>query len=409
MIARVRRLYREAYRGLPRELWLLAAATMIHRAGTMVLPFLSLYLTTQREFSIGVTGQIIGTYGLGSIIGSFVGGQLADRIGARRTMFLSLTISGVGYLILSQLDDLWAITIAVFFVSAVAEAFRPAVMACFARFAPEDATARSFALLRLAANIGVSIGPAVGGLIALYSYHWLFIVDAITCWVAAIVLHIFLAGPRVHAEDRAQPDPNSISPWTDGPFLALLLIVVGIASIFFQITSTFPLYLKEIRGFREDMIGAVFALNAVVIAIFEMLLMLWLNRFRKMRVIAFGAALICIGFGLMPFSGSRPYILFTVLVWTLGEMICLPYINALVAERAGRTHQGRYMGLYVSAFASAFVFAPIIGTQVYQRYGPDTLWFGIAVMALPLAVGSLLLERHLSVVPAAKRTDEVAR
>lgn len=409
MFGRIVRLYREAYSGLPRELWLLAVITTVHRAGTMVLPFLSLYLTSQRGVSIAVAGQIIGIYGFGSIIGSFIGGQLSDRIGARRTMLLSLTTSGVGYLVLSQLTELWAISVAVLFISALAEAFRPAVMASFARFAPDHARARSFALLRLAANIGVSIGPAFGGLLALYSYQWLFVVDALTCWIAAALLGWLLTGPRNQVDGPAPYDPTSITPWADKPFLALLLIVVGVASVFFQITSTFPLYLKEVRGFRVDMIGAVFALNAVVIALFEMLLMLWLNRFSRMRVIALGAALICIGFGLMPLGGSKAFLLFTVLVWTLGEMICLPYINALVAERAGKTHQGRYMGLYVSAFASAFVFAPVVGTQVFQRYGPDTLWFGVAAMAIPLALGSLMLERKLAVPPIAAQPGESVR
>ncbi len=191
MIRTIARTYRAAYSGLPRELWLLSLVLLVNRAGSMVLPFLSLYLTHERGLSVALAGRILALYGLGALVGSYIGGWLSDRIGPTRTQQLSLIASGFGYLWLSMLEGIFQISLAMFLLSIAVEAFRPAVMADTAQRTPADVRVRAFALLRLAANLGVGIGPAVGGYLVLYDYHWLFVVDAASCWIAFLLLPAF--------------------------------------------------------------------------------------------------------------------------------------------------------------------------------------------------------------------------
>jgi len=392
VIRSILRTYRDAFSGLPRELWILALIALVNRAGSMVLPFITLYLTLQRGFSVVQAGQMLAVYGLGAVAGSYLGGWLTDRIGPTRCQQWSLVASGAGFLVFSLLRDPNAVLVAVFVLSIVVESFRPANMAGFAQRAPRHMQVRAFALLRLAANLGVGIGPAVGGWLALYDYAYLFYVDAATCWLAALLLALALRKLAPAAREREEGEAaRGSSPWGDGPFLAFLLMVVLLAIVFFQIVSTLPLYWREVHGFRENGVGLLLAFNALIIVSFEMVLSHWAEKRNRMLLFGLGAFLICLGFGLMPLGEGTAWVMLTVVVWTLGEMLALPLMNAVVADRAGPGNRGRYMGMITMSFSVAFMLAPLAGTFVFDRFGPDPLWYGIGLLGLPLWAGALAL------------------
>ena len=394
MIQRVARTYRAAFSGLPRDVWLLCAILLINRSGTMVLPFLALYLTVEQGLSIGWAGRVLSLFGLGSILGSHLGGWFSDRIGSIRTQSLALFGSGVGFLLLTQLDGILAISIGVFLLAVVSEMVRPAVMTAMTECAPAALRVRSFALLRLAANLGIGIGPAVGGFLALYNYVWLFIADAITCWIAAALLPALIRN-RGAAESLAGNQQEQVrSPWKDGPFLLLMIVAVVVATVIFQVMSTLPIYFREVYGFGENVIGLLLGFNGALIVAFEMVLVHWAERKRRMLMIALGGFVMCVGFGLMPLGTSIPFVMMTIAVWTVGEMLILPLMNAVVADRPGPHNRGRYMGVYMMTFSVAFMIAPAIGTATYQTFGPSTLWFGIGLLGLPVLIGTLALGRY---------------
>jgi len=381
-------------------LWLLSLVMFVNRAGTMVLPFITLYLTQERGLSVATAGRIMGVYGLGSIAGSYLGGWFSDRIGAERTQRLSLIGSGLGFFWLSALRGLTPITVAVFLVSTVSEAYRPAVMASFAQRAPADRKARAFALLRLAANLGWGVGPAAGGFLALHSYRLLFVVDAATCWAAALLLWLALpAERRIPAARETHAGRATLSPWSDGPFLLLLVLVATLALAFFQVFSTMPVYFRTVYGLRESAIGMLMGLNAVLIVGFEMVLIQWAENRKRMPLVGLGAVLVCGGLALMPFGTSLAFAALTIVVWTAGEMIALPLLNAVVGDRAARGSSGRYMGLYTMAYSVAFMLSPVAGTFIYGRFGPDRLWYCLGALAVPLFLGALALHGPLTREP----------
>ena len=395
LLHRIVRVYRDAFTGLPRDVWLLAFVAMVNRTGTMVLPFITLYLTLERGFSVKEAGQIVGLYGIGSVGGSYVGGWLSDRIGPVRTQQASLVLGGVGLLMLGSARGRITIAATVLVVSLLVEAFRPAVMASFAERSPYHIQAKSFALLRLAANLGISIGPALGGVLALYSYWWLFVADAVTCWLAAALLMKLpkTAEAEVSTDTAAQAPKRS--PWRDGPFLALLLLVVALASVFFQFFSTLPLYFHEVVGLEENAIGLLLFLNGFLIVVFEMVLIHTVQRFNRIRLAAAGALAMCLGFALIPYGKTPWYMAFTIAVWTFGEMLALPIINAIVGQRASKGYRGQYMGLYTMAYSFAFIIAPVAGTFVYERFGPATLWHSSGVLGILLWLAFMALRKPL--------------
>jgi predicted MFS family arabinose efflux permease len=386
--------YRAAFRGLPREVWLLAFGLFVNRSGSMVLPFISLYLTEDRRLPFAVAGRLLALYGVGAIAGSWLGGWLSDRASPTRAQQVSLVASGFAFLGFSTLRSIPAISIAIFLLAVVAEAYRPAAMADMSQRAPAAVRARSFALLRLAANLGVGIAPAAAGFLVMQGYGWLFLADALTCWLAAVVLALALDGARRGA---GHADATLIgaerSPWSDRPFLGLLVLLVLLATVFFQTLGTLPVYLHEARGLREDAVGLLLALNPLLIVLFEMVLVQRAERHEALPLIGLGGFLLCTGFGLLPLGGSVGWIVVAIAIWTLGEMLALPLTNTLIAGRPGPRQRGRYMGLYMSAFSCAFVFSPALGSWVYDRFGPDALWYGLGAVGPLFWVGALALRR----------------
>jgi predicted MFS family arabinose efflux permease len=403
MLRSVARAYRDAFSGLPRDCWILAGALLVNRAGSMALPFLGLWLTQERGLSLPQTAAVLGSYGCGSVAGSGVGGALSDRLGATRTQLLSLLAGGAGLLWLGALGGFASIAPAAFVVGVALDAFRPAAMADMARRAAPAIQVRGFALLRLAANLGLGVGPALGGLLALYGYRWLFVADALTCWLAALLIHALLPAP---APQAPAPRPGaeaagSPAPWRDGPFLLLLGLTFLLASVFFQTLSTLPLYLRREYALREDAIGLLLSVNPLIIATCEMVLVHWAERFRPLRLVGLGALLICAGFGLLALRGPLAWLLLALVVWTVGEMLALPQLNTLVAARAGPGRHGRYIGAYSMAFALAFAVAPAAGTWALGRFGPRALWLGLGALGPLLWALALMLERRGALAPAA--------
>jgi predicted MFS family arabinose efflux permease len=385
-------LYRAAFSGLPRDAWVLSAVLLVNRAGSMVLPFLTLYLTKSLGLSVSQAGGLISLYGLGAVAGAWAGGWLSDRIGSLRTQQLSLLISGVLFLGFLFIDTYYPLATLIFLLSLAAEAFRPAVMTAMAERAPGASQARCFALLRLAANLGMAVGPAAGGFLALFDYSWLFLADAFTCFAAGALLARGLrARPEDHAGHEDSRGEALRSPWTDLPFLGLLVLVFLIAVVIFQIFSTMPIYLHRAYGLREDGIGLVLALNGTLIVLFEMVLIHWAEGRDRMRMAGLGCFIFCAGLALMPLGSSAAFAAFTVVIWTTGEMLAMPLMNAAVAARTTPGTRGRYMGLYTMSFSVAFVVAPIVGTRVLEHLGGAALWYGIGALGPLLGLGGLLL------------------
>lgn len=396
--------YREAYSGLPRAAWVLAAVCFVNRCGTMVLPFLMLYLTTQRGLSAASGGVVLSLYGVGAGVGAFFGGVLSDRLGAKRVQVASLGLAGGGFLLLGQLRGALAIDAAVFALGLVNEAFRPANSAAVAASAPPERLTQAFTLRRLALNLGMTCGPALGGVLAARDYSFLFVVDGGTCLLAAALLAVL---------DRSRPPVRAYagelaadrSPWRDGPFLALLGLATCHAAVLFQFFSTYPLGLRELHGMSEPQIGSVYAINTVLIVIVEMVLVQRLSGAAPLRVAAWGSVLFCGGFALLPVGRGYLFIAATVVVWTFGEMLTMPFFESVAAARAGERSRGRYLGAYNFAYSLSFAGAPALGAWIYQRFGPGVLFAGFGLLGVGMWVGLRALSPRLA-GPAAMRNAE---
>jgi predicted MFS family arabinose efflux permease len=381
--------YRDAFSGLSRPVWWLSFATLVNRSGTMVLPFLVLFLTQKRGFTVPQAGQALALYGLGAVVASWAGGWLCDRVEPRRVMKWSLALTGAGFLTLGRVHGRLAIAGTIVVLSFVGETFRPANMAALTTASGLGDRARSFALMRLAVNLGMTLGPSIGGFLAVRNYGWLFVTDGGTCLLAAALLQAVFPGRVLRGAPRSARAGTAPvrSPWRDRPLLAILGLMFLLNTVTFQIVGTLPLTLRDLYGFSEARIGLALAANTLIIVMFEMVLVHSLSGRDPLKVCGLGAFLFCGGMALMPLGSGFAFAVLTVAVWTVGEMLTFPIVASAVADRAPEESRGATMGLLNLSFAAAFVVAPLVGTWVYQSFGPRTLWFGCGAVGILVGAG----------------------
>jgi predicted MFS family arabinose efflux permease len=397
MISKLLQTYLAAYEGLPRFAWLLSLVVFVNRSGSMVLFFMTLYLTQKLNLSIAAAGQMISIYGLGALVGSYAGGWLSDVIGTRKVQSLSLILSGVGFIILNHIISVVPIAILMFLLALVSEAFRPANAAAMAEICPPLLRPRAFALNRLAINLGVTIGPAVGGFLARMDYGYLFWVDAVTCFAASIILWMFYHPPAHHVQSA---DTETVSPYhsplKDKIYLMMLSLVFSCALIFVQLFNSWPVYLKEIYHLLEHKIGLLLTLNAILVVLFEMPLIHQIEKSNHLKIIAIGSLFLGVGFALLPFGSGFIYGAFTVIIWTIGEILVFPLIAGFIANRADEKSRGKYLGMFNLSFSLALFIGPATGTAVYQSLGPDLLWWSCGLLGILMMTGFLFINKLLS-------------
>ncbi|MCG8451329.1 MAG: MFS transporter [Pirellulales bacterium] len=385
MIRTASRRYLAAYRGLPRNVWLLALVLFVNRSGMMVFPFLALYLTNELEFSDASAGWMMSVYGIGSIGGAYLGGRLSESFGALRVQTVCMFLA-VPLFLLAPLWDSWPQIAASLFVLALAnEAVRPANNTAIARVTDNDTRPRAFALQRLASNLGFSIGPALGGHIAKVHYALLFVVDALTTLLAALaLLYFFRMRRHENPANEQQPVTTGKSPLSDRRFVLFLALMLATYIVFMQFLVTYPLYLHDHFGLEEHQIGYLFAVNTLTIVLFEMVLVDYARRWSLVRLIGWGSFLACLGFGMLPFGSSTAYCVLAMIVVTIGEMLSFPSSTAYVARLSPPGNEGRYMGWATLIHSLAWVVAPTLGATIYG-INPEAVWYGA------LAVGVVVL------------------
>lgn len=398
MLRRTVNLYRESFSGLRAEVWYLSLVLLINRAGAMVIPFLTVYLTSQRGFSYIDAGLIMSSFGFGSVVGSYVGGWITDRFGFYRVQQWTLIGGGFLFWLLGQQSSFWGMSISIFILSTVLDAFRPANQAALAFYSNPQNRARAYGLLRLAVNLGFSMGPVLGGLlIAGLGYQWLFIVNGLSCFGAALAFRLLLPPGRL-AEGEPQPDEQEHGPsaYRNKPFLAFIFFLAMGAVAFMQFFSSLPVYLKEELGYAESQIGLLVTLNGLMIVFMEMPLVHKLGqRFRSLGIIAAGYLLIGVGFFVLEGASWLPVfaVIFMVLI-TIGEMLSMPFASTFTAEVAPRSRRGQYMGLQSIGWAVSFIVAPSLGLQWAHHFGFQSLWYLASGLAAVAALGIFLVSRY---------------
>jgi predicted MFS family arabinose efflux permease len=398
MILPALQLYKKAYSGLSRRIWLLSIVMLINRSGTMVLAFMTLYCN-HLGYTTRQGGYVVAIYGIGSVTGAFIGGRIVDKFGFYYTQFAALFFGGILFMTLGQMRSYEAICICTFFLSMVNESFRPANAAAIAHYSNVKNRTQSFSLVRLAINIGWGIGVALGGFLASINYKLLFWTDGFTSMAAAVSLLIILPKITLLQQKSAmysqEVTNKPVLPHRDKAFLKFLLLTVLFATCFFQLFTTVPVYFKEGLRLNEFWIGTIMSVNGILIGIIEMVLVFKLEGKKPyLLLMCYGAVIMGVAYLMLnlPIANGFIIALSSMLVLTVAEMIGMPFMNSYYISLSSDQNRGQYAGMYTMAWSLAQVIGSITGAIIAHGFGFFNLWFIVALVSFITAYGYYRLQ-----------------
>ncbi|HEX4460969.1 MAG TPA: MFS transporter [Polyangia bacterium] len=384
-------------RGLPRSYWFLWAASLVNRLGGFVYTFLALYLHRARHFTIAEAGFVVMLYGLGSFASGPVGGYFADHVGRRRTMLASFGLGAAAMLQLGFARAPWHIAVSALALGFCNDLFRPAQAATVADVvAPADRT-RAFGYLYWAVNLGFAGAAMLAGFLARSSFTWLFIGDAATTLACGLIVYRFV--PESHPErhstaKRPRPDPRA--PLRDRVFMIYVLAQFLTMLVGSQGNSTLPIDVTS-HGVPESQYGLLMAINGLMIVLFQPWAVRIVQRYRRARVLALGALLQGIGFGLTGAGHGWTWYAGTVFIWSVAELIYSPVTPTVTADLSPAHLRGSYQGMSHMAWGASACLAPALGSLVLGRFGSGVLWSGCFALCL------ISTAMHIVIGPARRR------
>ncbi len=407
MVSRFRDLSSE----YPSQFWTLFWGSLIFSAGNgLIFPFLSLYLTGLLSFSMTEVGFMFVAVAVVGAVSQVVGGVLVDRIGRKPIMLFGL-IGGVfpaaamglsGSVLAGSSGPirLLVISILVILFGLTYGAYSPASNAMVADLVGSEKRTKAYGLLRIVQNIGVSVGPAIGGFIATRSYLVLFLCSAIGSLVYGIITVFFIRETLPASEngsplegERGSKDAGFGPVFADKTFLVFSGLYLVSILIYTQMNTTLPVYLKQGFGVNESEYGLLMSLNAVMVVLFQLPLSSWINRYEKGLMMAVGILFFGIGFGMFAFVAVLPLFFLAQAIWTIGEMVTTPISQAFAADLAPSSMRGRYLGFYSLTWGVASGIGPLLGGLVMDHMGGRFIWYAAILFNL-LAMAGFLLFSH---------------
>lgn len=391
-------LYRDSFSNLQRNAWVLALAMFINRSGSMVLLFTSLYFTRELHFGIAEAGFIMSFYGFGSVLGSYSGGWLTDRKNFYDIMLLALLCSGAILLLMLFVTGKFWLCAVIFSYAFFADMFRPAHSAAISSYSSPENLTRSVSLARLAINLGFSVGPAVGGIIAMYlGYKWLFAIDSTTSFAAAAMLFFYL--PKHKSEKNRHENSvlqdRKTSAYKDKKYLFFIFLVALYGICFFQLFASVPQFFSRICNYNEGTIGLLLALNGFLVVVIEMPLIAHLEKKKKIfKYIIAGTLCIPVAFFILR-NGNALIIwafVYTVII-TLSEIFAMPFMMNHALSSSPKERKGQYMALYSIGYGIANILAPSLGLGIAGKYGFDNMFYFFIALSIMTALGFGILGR----------------
>ncbi|QDT09876.1 MDR family MFS transporter [Planctomycetes bacterium K23_9] len=424
------------YFDLPLSVRILCVGSLINRAGSFVVIFLTIYASEQLNFGVSFATACVGVLGLGAMVGSIVGGHLADLIGRRTVMLIALLGGALMLLIVGWQTNRWAFMLAVGAFSSLAEMYRPAASAMIADVVTVKQRAHAFALMYIAINLGFAIAPTLGGALASYSFQLLFVGDAVTMSAYGVIVLLMIkeALPSETLPSETLPSEtgkrstakpgvaNGRSEQRGGgrrvtlreavrhavvdlPFMGFCFATLLISLVFMQCMSTLPIYIRSC-GYSNLEFGLLMSINGILIFILQLPVTQYLSRFNAMSTVLAGGILIAIGFGITGAGVGIAFLTLTICIWTVGEILQSPFKHAIVTQLAPINLRGRYLGIYSMSYALALTIGAPAGGEILTRLGSGKLWLISAFVSALAVLVYALIHRSVTVRVATAMADE---
>jgi MFS family permease len=399
---------RKIYHEYPSAFWTYNLIVFIDRlGGFMLYPFFALYLTQKYEIGMSTVGLLFAVFSISGMVGSALGGAIADRMGRKTVIIFSLVLSS-----LSALGMGFAPTLAVFvavsiLVGTLANIGGPAHEAVVADLLPPDKRAEGYGIIRVVFNVAVIIAPPMAGLLIAHSYLTLFIVDAVISLISAGI--VFFALPETKPVAPAHAKPETMKQtfagygrvFKDTPFLAFIGVTVMMTLVYMNMNSTLGVYLRDQHGLPELRYGWLLSINAIIVVLFQFWVTRRLQNYRPMLMMAAGSLLYAVGFAMYGFVPTFALFIAAMIIITVGEMVVSPFQQSVVASFAPEHMRGRYMAVSGLSWSISFTVGPYFAGLILDSANPGLLWIFCGIVGMLATIGFVVLNKvHRSAAPA---------
>ncbi|MCC6904792.1 MAG: MFS transporter [Anaerolineae bacterium] len=379
-------------RRYPQQFWVLVGAGFIDRVGaTMMFPFFALYITDRFQISMAQAGILLGMFSIASAVGNMIGGALTDRFGRRSIALFGLIMSAMSALAFGFADRIEYFYVLVLVVGVLADVGHPAQQAMVADLLPEEQHAEGFGIMRVVMNLAWVIGPSIGGLLVARSFLIVFIADALLSSITALIVYLYIRethqapsseGTRVESILRTLAGYGTVT--RDRLYMAFLLITLLMTLVYGQMYNMLSVYLRDVHGLAAQGYGLLMSLNAMTVVLTQFSVTRQTNRRPPLVMMALGALLYALGFGMYGVVTGFALFLLAMLIITLGEMVVVPVGQAIVTRFSPQDMRGRYLAMYGLTWTLSSAVGPGAAGYIMDTYNPALLWIigaGICVIA----------------------------
>ncbi|MBW8009718.1 MAG: MFS transporter [Chloroflexi bacterium] len=392
MLIKVRNVYLE----FPRTFWVLMAGTFIDNlGGALLFPFFSLYITD--HFGVGLTevGWLFAIFAITSVFGSMLGGAMADKFGRKVMIVVGLVISALSSLSMGLVDDLNTFYILAGFVGLLGNTGGPAQQAMVADLLPEEKHAEGYGMQRVVLNMALTIGPAIGGFLAATNFMMLFIFDALSSIITAVIVFGYLPETKPETtEDQAEQSLGQTfagysKVLRDRVYMVFIFVSLLMIIVYVQITSTLPVFLRNLHGISPIRFGYILSVNAGMVVLFQFWITRRISARPAMVMMAIGTGFYLVGFSMYGFVAGFPLFLLAMIILTVGEMIVTPVAQAIVARLAPEDMRGRYMAMYGFSWTIPYAIGPLLAGYITDYIDPNWVWYASGIVSLMAIFGYL--------------------
>jgi MFS family permease len=386
----------------PRQFWVLFFGQLVSSSGTsLVWPFMTIYVHDRLGVPLTTVGFVLAANSVAGLVSQLAAGPAIDRLGRKIPMVVSLAMSATMLAAMGLADSLISFVALIALSGFFGAVFTPALNAMVADIIDSGRRVEAYGLIRIVANLGIAIGPAVGGFIATRSYLISFLAAALCQAVYFFVTLIFVKETK--PETAANETESRVGNGGYGHVLrhySFLLFCVSFTLMgvaYAQMMTIFPVYIKDLFNVPENQFGIIMATNAAMVVLFQWPITRALERYPLGPVLAAGATFTALGVGSVAFFNSFPTFLLSMVIVTVGELIFAPSSTAFVANVAPEAMRGRYMGVYGLTWGLSFGLGPVVGGLINDNLGPVYVWHIMLLVALVSAVAFLSLGRRAEV------------
>ncbi len=381
----------------PRQFWLLFWGMLVSTTGmSMVWPFLVVYIGAELSLPLTVITTLITINAVTSLISSLFAGSITDKIGRKWSMVISLVVNGAALALMVPAQTYLQFAILMAIRGGFNPLYRVGSDAMIADLVPPEQRSDAYALTRLSKNVGVALGPAMGGVLVASSYGITFSLAAGAAIFFGFLIAIFafetLPDAAKAGQERITDNIRAyLNIFRDRLFSSFVLgftLRQISGSILWVLLGA---YAKINFGISESIYGLIPTTNAVMVVLLQLYVTRKSAKFPPLAVMSLGTLLYGIGVGSIAFGNGFWGFLISMVIVTIGELMVIPTASTYTANRAPENMRGRYMSLLALTWGAGSMIGPLLGGFLNDTISPRAIWYGGGVAGILGAVVFLIL------------------